>query len=310
MKGWDNGYMARPTKDDFERLDWEVLASRREMSEEIPEWAAFITAFQDTQDSWLEWGAIAWGENLEHAVIEHSRIVVDPAEDEGWETTRMLIERERFTASGRMVPLLWVFLDFGGHHQAEVVEFCRRMRGYPVHASFGSKRSDLPAKGRITKTKSKPRHRLFEIGVSNAKSKVLSFLARTKPGRGYCHFLAASLDHAEGKGPLDDAYFMGLTAEHLEPRRVGRMVENVWVQDRSRNEPLDIHVGCYCGLLQIPMARRKAALAAVKKQEEKTEENPERGGAPQPEKKKKDRRPAKRRTRRPGGRRGGFAGGF
>ena len=263
MKGWDNGYMARPSKDQAIELDWEMLAKRRDPSPEIPEWVAFITGFQDTQDSWLEHGLIGWGENLEHAVIEHERIIVDPADPDNWETTRQHIERERATASGRAVPLLWYFCDFGGHHQTAVTNFVKSMRGYPVHLSFGSKLPNLPAKGRITKTKSKPRHRLFEIGVSEAKRKVFSFLTRTKPGRGYCHFMAAALDADSGKRPLDDAYFLGLCAERLEPRTVGRTTENVWVQVRDRNEPLDIHVGCYCGLLQIPQARRLAAIKAM-----------------------------------------------
>jgi len=263
MKGWDNGYLAMPSKDRAIELSWEALAARRDASTEIPEWVAFITGFQDTQDSWLEHGLIGWGENLEHAVIEHERIVVDPADPENWETTRRLIERERFTASGRMVPLLWYFCDFGGHYQTEVTAFVKSMRGYPVHLSFGSKLPNLPARGRITKTKSKPKHRLFEIGVSEAKKKIFSFLSRTKPGRGYCHFTAAALDADDGKRPLDDAYFMGLCAERLEPHTVGRTTELVWVQKLERNEPFDIHVGCYCGLLQIPAARRVAAIKSM-----------------------------------------------
>lgn len=319
MKGWDNGYMAVPSKEQAIELNWEKLSKRRDPSPEIPEWAAFITAFQDTQDSWLEWGAIAWGENLEHAVIEHERIIVDPSDMENWEPTRELIERDRFTKSGRMVPLLWAFLDFGGHHQTEVINFVRSMRGYPVHASFGSKTANMPAKGRVTKTKSKPRHRLFEIGVSEAKKKIFSFMQRTKPGRGYCHFLAASLDADEGKRPLDDAYFMGLCAERLEPRQVGRSTELVWVQVRDRNEPLDIHVGCYCGLLQIPQSRRVAAIkemleatgkkrVAVDKVVEADDADAEHP-IEDPIDRRKRVRAGKRRTRGDGGRRGGRGGG-
>lgn len=263
MKGWDNGYMAEPTREKYEQLDWEKLAARRDPATEIPEWVAYFTAFQDTQDSWLEWGLIGWGENLEHCVLEHDRIIVDPSHEESWETTREYIERERVTPSGRLVPLLWVFLDYGGHQQTEVIRFIRSMRPYPVHASFGSKVQNLPARGRITKTKSKPRHRLFELGVSEAKKKVCSMLQRTRRGRGYCHFFAASLDADGGKRPLDDAYFLGLCAERLEPRSVGRSIEYVWVQTLERNEPLDLHVGCYCGMLQIPDARRVGAITAM-----------------------------------------------
>jgi len=302
-KDFDNNWDAKPSVDEVEKLDWEVLKGRKEVYDQpYPKRAAYCTCFIDVQKDWFELFTIAWGENSEHWVVEHEVIQADPSVEESWEETLDSVLKER------PIPLVWTFYDFGGHWHQNAINFMKelRQRGIRnVHLSFGSTDDKLPERGRRTWTKKdlKPKTRLFEMGVSQAKMKIYKMLARGDMGRGYCHY----------PDWLDDEYFEQLCAEERRPKTVqGRTVYH-WVNGRTnkRNEAIDGHVGCYVGMLQVPMATRKRLIAEMLDRLRK--EHPPKKAAPKSEVQSVKEeiaveKAARSGSRRRGGRRGGRGG--
>ncbi|HNX52328.1 MAG TPA: phage terminase large subunit family protein [Pontiellaceae bacterium] len=244
MKDFDNNYDAMPSFDEVEKLEWEILKGRKEKyAQPYPAMAAYCTGFFDVQKGWFEWFCVAWGENNEHWVVEHEIVNADPSDLDEWKSTLDVLDRQR------PIPLEWAFYDFGGNWHANAIRFVRSLGRQNVQLSFGSIDDKLPEQGRRTWTKKdvKPRTRLFEIGASQAKMKIYKMLSRDVPGRGYCHFPEF----------LDDEYFKQLCAEERRPKTEKGRTVYYWHKSRERNESIDGHVGCYCGKLQIPVAKRK-----------------------------------------------------
>jgi len=255
MKGWDNGYMARPTEEKCERVDWELLATRREAyaigeleepATRLPAGVAVLTAFCDVQDTWLEWFVWGWGEGSENWLIEHQRIEGPPSQRYTWAALRQTI------LAARPLPLDWTFIDYGGHFGQEAIEFCRQMATHRVYLGKGDEARDCPVNGRIGKTK-KPVTRLFHTGVGNAKRRLFAMMNNGEKGPGYCHF----------SDQADDEFFKQLCAEELRTKYEKGSPIEYFFQTRPRNEALDGFVGCYAGLKRLPdgtLRRRYAAL--------------------------------------------------
>ena len=288
MKGWDNGYLARPTTETAKRVDWEVLAARREHYEGIPEGVALLTAFCDVQDDRLEFGIIGWGEGTENWLLEYHVLHGDPVKRSIWDELGDLI------AGDRRLPIDWTFIDFGGHkgkkhfYAQEAKEFVKRMGAYRVYLCKGSTNEGDPISHRITKT-SKPAVKLFITGVGSGKRKIFSMMAETESGPGYPHF----------PDWLDDEGFRQICSEELRVKYHHGASEEYWFQTRPRNEMLDIYVGCYAGLCRLNQGIVRQRMATMRKAlenptDEKTETNP---------------KPTPRRTRRTPSRQrsGGFA---
>lgn len=304
MKDFDNNWDARPSLDEVEKLDWEILKERKESyAQEYPDRVAYCTGFMDVQKDWFEWFCIGWGENSEHWVLEHEVIHLDPSVEDSWDDTLDTVLKDR------PVPLLWGFYDFGGHWHQNAINFMQRLRKKGIrnlHLSFGSTDDKLPERGRRTWTKKnlKPKTRLFEMGVGQAKSKIYKMLARGGTGRGRCHF----------PDWLDDEYFEQLCAEERRPRtEKGRTVYH-WVNGRSngRNEAIDGHVGCYVGMLQIPPATRQKHIVEMldRIKKAKTDLSPGVNDEPPAANDIDESEKAEKRGRRSSGSRGRRGGGF
>jgi phage terminase large subunit GpA-like protein len=285
MKGWDNGYMARPTTETAKALDWEELAARREPYIGTPPEVALVTAFCDVQDSWLEFGAIGWGQGKENWLLEHEVIHGDPSRPAVWNDLAQILDRKRD------LPLDWTFIDYGGHHGQAAIDFVKRMASRRVYLHRGSNQINTPVNGKTTWTK-KPRTRLFETGVGNAKRIIFAMLDIDQPGPGRCHFRAE----------MDDESFKQLCAEELRTKYQHGTPVEYWYQTRPRNEMLDIYVGCYAGLCRINdgLVRRRMAemLERVKKRHPKMEEEPKPEAPPISQATEKKKRRNGRRTPR------------
>jgi len=254
MKGWDNGYMARPTTETAHSLDWEILAARREKYDlgDIPEGVALLTSFTDVQDSWLEHFVWGWGEGSENWLVYHEVIHGDPSALSTWEALADVLRIER------RLPLDWSFIDYGGHHGQEAIEFVRRMQSQRVYLHKGSTTENDPVNGRVTKTK-QPITRLFLTGVGNAKRAVFSMLSVDSSGPGYCHF----------PGNIDEEFFKQLCGEELRTKYKNGAPVEYWYQNRPRNEALDGFVGCYAGLKRLNQGIVRRRMADLRKRTEK-----------------------------------------
>ncbi len=260
MQDFDTNEVGVPYIVEAKKLEWEVLAARRELSYKlgsIPASVAIITAFCDVQDDRLEWFVWGFGEGMESWVIEHEIMIGDPSMPDVWEALKITI------LEPRDLRLDWTFIDYGGHHGQQSIEFVKSMTVHRVYLHFGSTDSKCPVNGRKTKTK-KPITALYTTGVGNAKRWVLSALKISKIGPAYCHF----------PGELDEEFFEQLCAEQLVPRKVKGEVIEEWKSVRARNEAWDGFVGCYAAFKRLNKgilkkrfaelyARQKGAAQAV-----------------------------------------------
>ncbi len=95
-KDFDNNWAALPSYDEVEKLNWEILAARREKyAQPYPDRAAYCTGFFDVQKDWFEWFCFAWGPNNEHWLVEHEVVHADPSILEEWAETIPVLNRER-----------------------------------------------------------------------------------------------------------------------------------------------------------------------------------------------------------------------
>jgi phage terminase large subunit GpA-like protein len=277
LKGWDNGYMARPSTETTKAMDWEVLAARRDTYKlgTIPLTdVALLTAFCDVQGDWLELFIWGWGESKESWMVEHHVIHGDPARPEVWDSLLTVL------CAARDLPIDWTFIDYGGHHGQQAIEFVKRNSGRRIYLHKGSNVESDPVNGRVSKTK-KPITRLFITGVGNAKRTIMAMLEVDAPGPGYCHFPA----------DIDDEFFRQLCAEELRTKyRHGSPVE-YWFQLRPRNEALDGFVGCYAGLKRLGQGVIRRRMADLRRRRgddaDKVEEKP----APQNDRPRRPSRP-------------------
>jgi phage terminase large subunit GpA-like protein len=254
-KGWDNGYMARPSEFDAEGMDWQVLAARRERYLEghlgeavtaLPDGCRVLTAFCDVQDSWLEWFCWGWGDGTENWLLEHIRIEGPPSHRYTWAALREIV------LATRAQQIDWTFIDYGGHFGQESIEFVKSMAGQRVYLCRGDTNISAPVNSKIARTK-KPIVRLFQTGVGNAKRRILAMFKVGERGPGYCHF----------PDEADDEFFEQLCAEELRPKHVRGARHEEWFQTRPRNEALDGMVGCYAGLKRLPEPLLRARFAGA-----------------------------------------------
>jgi phage terminase large subunit GpA-like protein len=285
MKGWDNGYMARPTEEEAKRVDWEIIAARREKYNlgEIPEPVALLTSFCDVQDTWLEYFVWGWADGSESWLIEHHTLHGDPAAPDVWQALAELITAQRG------LPVDWTFIDYGGHHGQQAIEFVKRMGSQRVYLHKGSTIETDPVNGRVTKTR-KPITRLFLTGVGSAKRTIMSLLSTESSGPGYCHF----------PGNIDDEFFKQLCAEELRTKYQKGHGTEYWYQTRARNEALDGFTGCYAGLKRLNEGIIKRRFAERKERQKPDTKKPEISKGDTPVAQKTEKPISRNIRRRPG----------
>lgn len=232
-----------------EEFDNSSLIARQEPygPEDLPSRVLVVTGFCDVQGDRLEVQLIGWGADEEAWPFLYEVITQDPAQPAAWKELEALTARAFKRRDGKVLRIAAFGIDTGGHHGAQVYDFCRRRRGRRIFATrgIGGKRPIWPTQP----TRSKSNDPLYLIGVDTAKDAIAARLKISPPERGepkpgYFHFPAA-----EGFGP---EYFAQLTAERREVRmRMGQPYA-VWVPIRERNEALDTAVGALAVRRSLP----------------------------------------------------------
>jgi phage terminase large subunit GpA-like protein len=261
LKTWVNTVLAECWAEKGEAPAWEALYRRREPYPigVVPEGGLILTAGCDVQHNRLELEVVAWGPNMEswsvlYEVIEGRTGTIQTSETEPcpWRQLGEILNRQFPTANGGSLPITRMAVD-SGDQTAVVYEWVRSQHDLRLMATKGRDQQmpivgmpsvqDLTVRGRKVARGIK----LWPLGVSTAKRELYSWLRQEQPldpgesmPRGWCHFP----EYAEG-------YFLGLTAEELQMRKVRGFPKYEWVKIRQRNEQLDCRV----------MAR--AALAAL-----------------------------------------------
>lgn len=234
----------------IERLDGSRLIDRAEPygPDDLPVDVLTITGFCDVQGDRLEVQLIGWGTDEESWPFHYEVIQEDPAQPEAWRRLKALHGRTFTRADGKVMRVAAFGIDYGGHHGAQVLSFCRQYRGHRIFPCVG--RSGKRPIWSLAPYKAKTGEKLWPVGVDAAKDAIYARLridmpedGRRKPG--LIHFPA--LDEF---GP---DYFTQLTSERRETRRRLGQEITVWVlPPGKRNEVLDTFVGALAVRRSLP----------------------------------------------------------
>lgn len=233
-----------------EEVDSTGLIARQEAygPEDLPNRVMVVSGWCDVQGDRLEAQMIGWGADEEAWPFLYVVLHGDPSQPQVWRELDALILGVFKRRDGALLRVAAFGVDTGGHHGAQVYDFCRRRRTRRVFATMGvaGKRPIWPTHP----IRSKSNDPLYLLGVDSAKDAIYARLKippsdNGGPKPGYIHFPAG-----ENFGP---DYFAQLTSEHRVTRK--RMGQTYTVYDLpagKRNEALDTFVGALAVRRSLP----------------------------------------------------------
>lgn len=234
----------------IERFDGSDLIERAEAygPDDLPVHVLAVTGFADMQGDRIEVQLIGWGADEECWPFLYEVINQDPSQPQAWKELKALISRSFQRDDGRVLRIAAFGIDYGGHHGAQVLSFCRQNRGRRIFPCIG--RSGKRPIWSMAPYRSKTGEKLWPIGVDSAKDAIYGRLKIEPPedGRrqpGFIHF-----PNSDAFGP---EYFRQLTSERRETRKRAGQNVTAWVlPEGKRNEVLDTFVGALAVRRSLP----------------------------------------------------------
>lgn len=247
LKVFINTALAEGYEDQTSSLKSNELEKRMEIEfdiGQIPPGVVALTAFIDTQDTWLDCHLLGWHEGG-YRLIDWHQIHGDTARPEPWNDAAAWLNTVRLNAWGKPVRIHAAGVDSRGHRGQQVREFVqRRDLRLRVMACQGSTTRmgraisvtpsypDKDKKGRVIKGG----YAVWNIGTEFCKDYL------------YSHLVAdAALPTEERRyrfpAGLPTEYFDGLLAEVYNPET--KRYEQKKGARYKRNEPLDGIVGAW-----------------------------------------------------------------
>lgn len=237
MKAFTNNVLGETWEDEGEKVEGAFLATRIEPygPTTIPTGVRLLSAGIDVQDDRLEVQVLGFGVNNEIWVIDYQVLTGDPSVPRLWKELDAYLLRRFKTQNERDLLIQAACIDFGGHHGAEVLAFCRSRRLRRIYAIKGAAgpRPIWPKRANRLKNDDK----IYIVGVDTAKDALYGRLRTVNtPGPGFVHF-----PHLDA---IDQEYFDQLTSEQVITRRREGWPYRVWVPvpGRKRHEALDTFV--------------------------------------------------------------------
>jgi phage terminase large subunit GpA-like protein len=224
-----------------------------------PQKGLVVVAAVDTQDNRLAIEIRAYGRGEESWGVFHGEIYGNPAAPELWQKLTQMLEAPIAHASGQIIRVDAAAIDAGGHHQEDVLAFCRnaKLRGKHWFAIRGARAYDAPKLG-------KPRALEFTykgkpvpgggdvrfLGTQSIKNlldgRLRQFTDVATAGAGFVHFPV---------GYTPD-YYKQLRSERREWRRDTQGNKALWwVKGAERNEAWDLLVYGYAAFLYVISGR-------------------------------------------------------
>ncbi len=247
LKTFVNTNLGETWEDQSTALKSNDLEKRMELEfdlGQIPPGVVALTAFIDTQDSWLDCHLLGWHAGG-YRLIDWHQIHGDTARTEPWNEAAAWLNTQRLNAWGRPVPLRAAGVDSRGHRGQQVREFVQRrdlrVRVYACQGSISrlgraiATTPSYPDKDKRGKS-IKGGYAVWNIGTEFCKDYL------------YGHLVA------DGELPVEDRryrfpaglpteYFDGLLSEVYNPET--RRYEPKKGARYKRNEPLDGIVGAW-----------------------------------------------------------------
>jgi phage terminase large subunit GpA-like protein len=246
LKVFINTTLAEGWEDRGARMDPHKLEERIEdygEDVEIPAGAAALTAGVDVQDNRFEIVVMAWGLAGERWIVDHRILPADPRRRDDYAQIVDELHRRYRHASGVQLPIHATCID-SGYATDQVYDFVLahegRLRLFCTKGFAGRAGNPIVGKPSEARPGKNPRPvRLYPINVDDAKTEVMNALTREKPGPGFLH-LPTHID------TVNEEFCAQLCAEHREVlyNKSKVAVGQKWVQDRERNEALDLAVLC------------------------------------------------------------------
>ena len=152
----------------------------------IPDAVRMLTAGVDVQGDRLEVQILGFGAFEEMWAVRFEVLPGDPAQRGVWDMLDNVLSEPYRTDTGRELRVRMTCVDSGGHHQHQVLTYCRTRirRGVLPIKGIAGPRPIWPARSSRTKSDA----RIFMVGVDTAKDAVYSRLRIGRPGPGYIHF--------------------------------------------------------------------------------------------------------------------------
>lgn len=237
LKVWHNTSLGLPWEEEGDLDIKDILLKRRQFYNcMVPKDVLVLTCAVDTQDNRLEYEIVGWGRDKQSWGIKYGVLMGDPGKQEVWKMLDDVLFANYKREDGLEMQIMTTCIDSGGHHTAEVYDYCRKREMRRVWAIKGQGGSGIPYIKRPSRRNDAGAW-LFMIGVDVGKDTLASRLKTnftTEPG--FCYF------PMEADRGYDEQYFEGLTAEKRNIRTVsGRVIIN-WVKkyEGIRNEPFDL----------------------------------------------------------------------
>jgi len=227
-----NTDLGEPWEERGAKLEPHTLMGRRERygpeGVEVPAAAPCLTAGVDLQIDRFEVQVVAWGLFGERWVVDTAVIPGNPKAPEAQDALLEALGRRYRHASGHWLPIHATCVDSGWAPEPVYGFTARhRVRHFYATKGVGGKRGEPIILNAVTKVP-------ILVNADGAKADIMAAVQLAAPGPGYMHFPER----------VDEEYFAQLCSEHPETRKnkAGVTVEEVWIQDRTRNEALDTAV--------------------------------------------------------------------
>jgi phage terminase large subunit GpA-like protein len=233
LQVWTNTVLGEPFEPAQETVEGSSLLRRGENygPQSIPDGVKLLTAGVDVQGDRIEVQILGFGAFEEMWAVRYEVLPGDPAQRQVWDLLSNVLTESYRTDAGRELRVRATCADSGGHHQHQVLSYCRLRRGVLPIKGIAGPRPVWPARSSRTRTSAQ----IFMIGVDTGKDVVYGRLRIPKPGPGYIHFPIG--------GAFDAEYFAQLTSEAVQTRYKEGRPYRVWVlPDGRRNESLDTAV--------------------------------------------------------------------
>lgn len=237
MKTWVNTELGETWEEPGDRVDAEMLVSRREIyGAEVPDDVLVLTAGVDVQADRFEVEVVGWGVGKESWGIRYQKIFGDTLEPQVWKDLDAFLLNSVFHKKGGTALRIAACCIDSGYRSNQVYSFTADKFSRYVFSIKGKGGQGVPYI-RNPSTDNRVKTPLFTIGVDAGKDLIYQRLRVTTKGPNYCHF---PLD--EGAG-YDETYFKGLASEMKLTRfHKGKMTVSWGLRDEKykRNEPLDL----------------------------------------------------------------------
>ena len=219
-----------------EKVSTADLESRAEAyPAEVPAGVGVLTASVDVQADRLELAVKGWGSGQESWLIGHWRLFGDTERlDDVWARLDNMLLRAYQHERGAEMRISATMID-SGYKTDGVYAFVRPRQGRNVFASKGIAERGRPPLQRAQRA-NKSGVRLFTVGTIAFKDRLFGRLKIQKPGPGFMHFCLPTDSGADAE------YYAQFGAERVSTVRQGHRMVKTYVQERERNEAIDLEV--------------------------------------------------------------------